>query len=371
MVQIAQRFCNYHTFASKLLIMISFYPGPSQVHDKVPNYVKDAFRKGILSLNHRSDEFMSLYKKTDSLLKDKLNIPVNYNVFFTSSATECWEILAQSLVKKESLHIYNGAFGEKWFDYTKRLKPEAIAFTFDRESELNPKDISFPKSELICITQNETSNGTQVNDELIAFIQKNNPNALIAVDATSSMAGIELNFNHADIWFASVQKCFGLPAGLAVMVCSPKAIKAIMSSKENQHYNSLAFMNEMMEKWQTSYTPNVLGIYLMMRVLKDSKKIHTVHKQIEARSKAWQEFFRDSENLKCYVHNQKVLSNTVITITGNAELLNKVKSKAKKNGFVLGEGYGKLKRETFRIANFPALKNNEIKRLKDFLKAYR
>ncbi len=355
---------------SKLMNMTSFYPGPSQVHDKVPEYVKEAYRKGILSLNHRSDEFMSLYKKTDSLLKDKLNIPENYGVFFTSSATECWEILAQSLVKKASLHIYNGAFGEKWFDYTKRLKPDARAFTFDQESELNLKDISLSKSEVICITQNETSNGTQISDELIASIQKKNPNVLIAVDATSSMAGIELNFNDADIWFASVQKCFGLPAGLAVMVCSPKAINVIKSVKENKHYNSLTFMNEMMEKWQTSYTPNVLGIYLLMRVLKDSKNIRSVHKQMEARAEGWQEFFRDGKNLRLYIRNQKVRSNTVITITGNPEHLNEVKSKARRKGFVLGEGYGKLKSETFRIANFPALKNNEIKRLKDFLKAY-
>jgi phosphoserine aminotransferase len=356
---------------SNSLIMTSFYPGPSQVHDKVPQYVKEAYRKGILSLNHRSDEFMALYKKTDSILKDKLDIPVNYSILFTSSATECWEILAQSIVKKESLHIYNGAFGEKWFDYSKRLNPDARAFIFDQESELNPKDISFSESELICITQNETSNGTQISNELIASIQMNNPKSLIAVDATSSMAGIELDFQHADIWFASVQKCFGLPAGLAILVCSPKAIKVIKSVKENKHYNSLAFMNEMMEKWQTSYTPNVLGIYLLMRVLKDSKKIRSVHKQIEARAKAWYEFFKDGKNLKCYIQNQQVLSRTVITITGSPGLLNKVKTKAKKKGFVLGEGYGKLKSVTCRIANFPALKKIEIKRLKDFLEAYR
>jgi phosphoserine aminotransferase len=351
--------------------MTSFYPGPSQVYDKVPQYVKEAYQKGILSLNHRSDEFMSLYKKTDSLLKDKLNIPDNYGVFFTSSATECWEILAQSLVRKQSLHIYNGAFGEKWFDYTKRLNPDTTAFIFDQESELNPKDISFSESELICITQNETSNGTQISDALIASIQKKNPNALIAVDATSSMAGIELDFNHADIWFASVQKCFGLPAGLAIMVCSPKAIQRIKSIGENKHYNSLAFINEMREKWQTSYTPNVLGIYLLMRVLKDSNKIRSVHKQIVARSKAWQDFFKNGKNLRLYIPNQKVRSDTVITITGNPVLLNKVKSKSKKKGLVLGEGYGKLKSETFRIANFPALKNKEIKRLKEFLKEFR
>ena len=350
--------------------MISFYPGPSRVYDDIPKYVQDACRKGLLSMNHRSDEFMALYENTVSLLKEKLNIPESYTIIFTSSATECWEILAQSLIKKESLHIYNGGFGEKWYEYTKRLRSGAKALPFDCEQEINLKETQPSKSELICITQNETSNGTQVSDELIASIQEKHPHAVIAVDATSSMAGIALNFKHADIWFASVQKCFGLPAGLAVMVCSPKAIERIMSIKENNHYNSLVFMIEMMSKWQTSYTPNVLGIYLLMRVLNDSKNISSVHKKIETRAREWQVFFEKGNNLKLYIHNQKVRSQTVITITGNSELLTEVKTKAKKKGFLLGEGYGKLKSETFRIANFPALKKNEIKKLQDFLSPY-
>ena len=105
--------------------MISFYPGPSRVYDEIPKYVKEALAQGILSMNHRSDEFISLSRKTVALLKTKLSIPKDYTIFFTSSATECWEIIAQSIIQKESTHIYNGAFGEKWYDYTKRLHPEA------------------------------------------------------------------------------------------------------------------------------------------------------------------------------------------------------------------------------------------------------
>src|SRR6478609_9704252 len=263
--------------------MISFYPGPSRVYDDIPKYVTDAHRQGILSLNHRSDEFMSLCKETVSLLKEKLNIPKNYTILFNSSATECWEVIAQSLIQKESIHIYNGAFGEKWFDYTKRLIPKAKPIKFDSQEELNASELVYKTGEVICITQNETSNGTQVNNEIIASIKKQNPNHLIAVDATSSMAGISLEFKSADIWFASVQKCFGLPAGLAVIIFSPRAIDKIKSIGEKKHYNSLLFMNEMMDKWQTSCTPNVLGIYLLMRTLKKVKAINVVNNQIVTR----------------------------------------------------------------------------------------
>jgi phosphoserine aminotransferase len=351
--------------------MISFYPGPSRVYDQIPSYVKDAHKQGILSINHRSQEFMELCETTVNLLKEKLQIPQSHTVFFTSSATECWEIIAQSIISEKSLHIYNGAFGEKWFDYTQRLVPGALAFPFDRESKLELKKLPAKNYEVICLTQNETSNGTEVSNSIIASVKRRNPRALVAIDATSSMAGIELNFKSADVWFASVQKCFGLPAGLAVLVCSPQAMQYIQSGNEKKHYNSLLFMQEMMAKWQTPYTPNVLGIYLLMRVLEKRKPIKLIHEKTKKRFISWQKFFRGTKNVKLFIKNQGVRSLTVLTLTGKPELILEIKNQAKAAGFLLGEGYGSLKNETFRIANFPVIKSSEIKELKKFLKRYR
>lgn len=350
--------------------MISFYPGPSQVHPAIPAYVKDAFKLGILSMNHRSESFMKLYETTASLLKRKLNIPSDYTVYFSSSATECWEMIAQSVIKKGSLHVYNGSFGKKWYDYTKKLVPGARHLSYDPDQEIPKAKVTSYRYELICITQNETSNGTRVSSESIRYIQRKNPNSLIAIDATSSMGGEELKFKNADIWFASVQKCFGLPAGLAIMVCSPSAIERIKLINESRHYNSLINVHHMMEKWQTTHTPNVLGIYLLMRALKDSRNIKIIHKRIENQANAWQAFFRNGTKLKLFIQNQKVLSSTVLTISGSEEWITKVKLHAKKSGFILGEGYGELKKNTFRIANFPALHKSDIMSLKNFLKTY-
>lgn len=347
--------------------MISFYPGPSRTYDDIPKYVKEAHREGVLSMNHRSDEFVALSKLTIKLLKEKLNIPRNYTIFFTSSATECWELIAQSLITKKSAHLYNGAFGEKWFEYTQRLVPGAKAFPFDKEGEPDTKKLQLKTADVICITQNETSNGTQLNERFISLLQKMNSHALLAVDVTSSMGGVALNFKSADVWFASVQKCFGLPAGLALMVCSPKAIEKIKSIGEKKHYNSLLFMNEMMDKWQTSYTPNVMAIYLLMRAMQKVDPIHLIHKKLTARYQAWDSFFRHSEKLTLLIENKKVRSTTVLTITGAPEYLDQVKTAARKAGFVLGEGYGALKKETFRIANFPAIKKKEIAKLMKFM----
>jgi phosphoserine aminotransferase len=352
--------------------MISFYPGPSRVHDEIPTYVKDAARLGIMSINHRSEEFVAISKKTINLLKQKLRIPKNYTVFFTSSATECWEIIAQSWITDKSYHIYNGAFGQKWFEYTRKIKSGAVELPFNREVSLDPKKFKFQgNNDVICITQNETSNGTQVGNKIIGAVKKNNPDHLLAIDATSSMAGVFLDFKSADIWFASIQKCFGLPAGMGIMICSPNAIARAKEINNNQHYNSIFFMSAMMEKWQTPFTPNVLAIYLLMRVLEKMKSIKEIHTLTVIRYNEWSSFLKKNKSLNLLIQNKSVQSYTVLPIEGNPESVTKIKRNAKQKGFLLGEGYGDLKASTFRIANFPAIKNSEISSLKRFFSSLR
>jgi len=352
--------------------MVSFYPGPSQVYPKVKRYLNDAYSENILSINHRSKEFEALCKKAVVMLKKKLKIPSDYRVYFFSSATECWEVVAQSLVQQESLHAFNGAFGQRWYHYTSNIhgteKVRAIAF--DREESLQAN--RFNKApEVLCLTHNETSNGTCLPEKFLSETRRQLPDTVIAVDATSSMGGIALNFADADVWFASVQKCFGLPAGLAVMICSPAALAHARTINNRNHYNSLLFAEEMMQRWQTTHTPNVLGIYLLMRVMADVKEIAAIHKTVTGRFKKWVNFFETkSEHLRLLIRNPEVRSRTVLTIEATPAVIEKIKVKAARNGFLIGNGYGELKDSTFRIANFPALRKSEIARLIDFLYNY-
>ena len=351
--------------------MVSFYPGPSRVYNEIPGYVKDAFKAGVMSINHRSEDFVKMSERTITLLKERLDIPKNYTVFFTGSATECWEIIAQSLVTDKSYHLYNGSFGQKWFDYTKRLHPVVVPMPFGTNERLEPKKLIFEQREgIICATQNETSNGTQVANNIIKAIKKTNPTYLVAIDATSSMAGIKLDFKSADIWYASVQKCFGMPAGLGLLICSPQALQRSDQVNERNHYNSLVYMTEMMSKWQTSFTPNVLGIYLLMRVLEKSRHIDEVHETVVERYERWIDFFSKSPSLKHLIANKGVHSYTVISVTASVDIIPKIKSEAKLRGLLLGEGYGEWKSSSFRIANFPALETSEIEMLMRFLRKF-
>ena len=338
--------------------MITFYPGPSKIYPQVADYAAEALRNGIVSQNHRSPEFMDVVAETMRLLREKLGIPADYHIAFTSSATECWEIVAQSLTAETSLHATNGAFGEKWRQYAHRLKP--------------PYSIS--EADVLCLVQNETSNGTQVPMPMMRRFRQEF-SGLIAVDAVSSMAGLQFDWTLADVWFASVQKCFGLPAGLAVLVYSPQALEQAERIGEQAHYNSLLFIHDNFRRFQTPYTPNGLGIYLLMRVLQQIPDIAVTDQLIRQRAAGWYTFFEQEMAgspfrplIGADDSNGSVRSDTVIAITGDSADIKAVKTKAKQAGLILGSGYGDWKENTFRIANFPAITDEETGKLKDFLR---
>ena len=376
--------------------MITFYPGPSKVYPQVGQYAIDAIEQGIVSLNHRSPAFMKIVEETMRLLRDKLAIPTDYHIAFTSSATECWEIVAQSLTTACSFHLIDGAFSKKWFEYTKKLKDSSCSgfailnpLIADFKSAFIPFGIAnleqhryahrlkppydSNEADVLCITQNETSNGTQVPMEMLATFRREF-SGLIAVDAVSSMAGIALDWALADVWFASVQKCFGLPAGLAVLIYSPNALKQAEVLGERTHYNSLLFIHENFAQFQTPYTPNGLGIYLLMRVLEQVPPISELDAQTRQRALAWYRFFDEELTGSPFrvlhpanVVNGPVRSDTVIAIEGPETAIKAIKEAAKQHGITLGNGYGAWKNTTFRIANFPAIAQEEIDRLKAFI----
>ena len=341
--------------------MITFYPGPSKVYPQVAEYAAEAVRQGIVSLNHRSAGFMEIVKETVQLLHEKLDIPADYHIALVSSATECWEIVAQSLTAEASLHPHSGAFGKKWAEYAYRIKPP----------------VSLSEADVLCIVQNETSNGTQVNMQTLGQFRRDF-SGLIAVDAVSSMAGVTFDWTLADVWFASVQKCFGLPAGLAVLIYSPAALKKAEEIGENAHYNSLLFIHENFSKFQTPYTPNGLGIYMLMRVLQQVPPIATVNAITKRRAADWYAFFenelvgpRDPEpRFKLLNSDAAIRSDTVIAVQGSEADIKAIKIAAQQAGITLGNGYGDWKNTTFRIANFPAITDEEIGTLKAFLRSY-
>ncbi|TAF79573.1 MAG: aminotransferase class V-fold PLP-dependent enzyme [Runella slithyformis] len=361
--------------------MITFYPGPSKLYPQVAQYLQDACACGVLSINHRSAGFMDILQETLRLMHLKLHIPDDYTIYFTSSATECWEVVAQSLTSRHSAHHYNGAFGKKWFSYTSHIVPQTSGSLFQvehtlpfdlfelendqRRADFNAQRLS--EAEVLCLTQNETSNGTQINNADLAVL-RNKTSGIVAIDVTSSLGGVALDWAAGDVWLASSQKCLGLPAGLGILVCSPRALQHATQVADVLRYNSLLFMHENFSKYQTHYTPNALVIYLLMRLLQQLENIETIAIRTQKRAQDWYNFLENHPHWQPLVQNPAVRSDTVIAVKGAPDAIAQLKKSAVQAGITLGNGYGEWRNNTFRIANFPAISHEEITTLQDFLR---
>ncbi|WP_296621931.1 aminotransferase class V-fold PLP-dependent enzyme [Marivirga sp.] len=344
----------------------NFYPGPSKIYPQVAGYFQEAMDLGILERNHRSNAFQDLFSSTKILLKSKLNIPLNYEIVVVSSATECWEIIAQSFIRNKSYHFFNGAFGEKWADYTQKIHPETVKKPFELNE--NPLPHSLDKNtELLAFTHSETSNGTAISESFQKQVRAQFPDSLIAYDATSSMAGYEFDWDLGDIWYASVQKCFGLPAGMALMVVSPKAIERAKEINESEHYNSFNFILKNVQNNQTHHTPNIANVYLLNRLMQNIENISSIHQNLKERKEKFYNELLKIEKLKPLIPSSEHQSDTIFCLKGEKEFIQDLKQEAEKEGIILGNGYGQWKEITLRIANFPAIPNKHYIDLINFL----
>jgi phosphoserine aminotransferase len=340
--------------------MLSFYPGPSKVHPEALGYIQEAFEQGIVSMNHRSPQFEALLEATFQELHAKWNIPADYTIYFVSSATEAWEIVTQSLVRKKSTHLYNGAFGKKWAHYAKATA-ESFEFTLDQSLAELGQQLGPISGDTLCLVQSETSNGSGQQIRRADF--QLGEDAIIAVDATSSMGGIELPWNEADVWLASVQKCIGIPAGMGLMICSPKALARAKEVGRATHYNDVLFLEENRRHFQTQMTPNVLGIYLVYRLTQQLPSLSETHRATLAKMKIWTDFWDQQRDFTYLIERENLRLPTVLALKGPEEKIQALHARCQANGIELGKGYGEWKNTTFRIANFPAHTIEDIETL--------
>jgi len=118
-----------------------------------------------------------------------------------------------------------------------------------------------------------------------------------------------------------------------------------------------------MDKRQTSYTPNVLYIYMLFRLLKDRPSIKNIDHIIRKRHLQWVELIDKLDPFELLIKSQEVRSKTIIPVKCSSDVLIDIKEKCQSKGINLGNGYGPFKDNTFRIANFPSIKPGHIEKL--------
>ena len=351
--------------------MVNFTPGPSQLYFTVPDHVKKAFRDGIPSLSHRSKQFETIFAETTQGIKQLLNVPDDYFIVFTGSATEIWERVIQNLVAERSFHLVNGAFSKRFFEIAQQLNKTPDKLQVPAGNSF--PEVSIPSgTEVIALTHNETSTGVSLQIPFINSFKASHPESLVVVDAVSSLPYPDFDYTKVDSVFFSVQKGFGLPAGLGVWMmnkrCLEKAQQLLSDGHSIGSYHSLPLLYSNALKNQTPETPNVLGIYLLGKVVKDflHKDAVALRQETQYKAALLYKALEEHPFINPFVKEKADRSKTVIVAdTGDRteELIQYLQAQ----GFFPGDGYGDAKKSQLRFANFPAHSKEQFENLVDLI----
>jgi phosphoserine aminotransferase len=358
----------------KVTKKIFFTPGPSELYPTIHKHVATALENKVGSISHRGKQFQDLYKNTVGQLTTLLNLPSGHHVFFLGSATEIWERIIQNCVEKTSFHCVNGSFSKRFYEFSGELGKKAYKAEAEFGKGFYPERIEIPAdAEIICLTQNETSSGVSMPVNDINKFREKNKEAFIFVDAVSSLPHPAFDYSKIDSTFFSVQKCFGLPAGLGVWIVNDRCIEKsnALLAKGNSigTYHTLPSLLSKGIIHQTPETPNAFAIFLLGKVCEDMNKkgIENIRKETKAKADMLYSYLEESENFEIFVKETAHRSET--TIVANTKLASpEINKGLEPFDMMVGTGYGNYKEKQVRIANFPTHSPEQIETLIGHLK---
>lgn len=346
-----------------------FTAGPAELYPTVDQHLQTAMDEQIGSISHRSQKFRDIYQYTVEQLRELMQIPQTHGIFFTGSASEVWERLALNCVEHESFHLVNGSFSKKCYDYAGSLNKFAHKQEKPFGEGFDYAEIQVPEyAELVALTHNETSAGVQMRTVDMHKLKRSHAKKLFAVDMVSSAPFPDLDFELIDSAYFSVQKAFGLPAGLGVWIANERCLEKAESLKAAEQvigaHHDLPTLWKAFKTYETPATPNVLFIYLLGKIANDLNEIgiEIIRRDTEEKAKLLYRFLETHPGFEPFVKEERHRSRTVVvanTVKPSAEIIAEVK----KAGMVIGSGYGKFKDSQIRIANFPATSEEQIRNL--------
>lgn len=361
------------------MTLLSFAPGPTQLHPVVPDELRRMATDGYLSESHRSAAVRSEVARLNEALGVLLGIPADHRILLVGSATEAMERILQGSVDTRSLHLVNGAFARRFHAIARNLGLEAGSLEVPDGRGFRSREVGIPDgTELLVMTQNETSTGARIPPAEIHFLadRVRRAGGLAAVDLVTGWPTEPVDPGRIDAGFFSVQKGFGLPAGLGVIVASPALVER---SRERQGrgravgpFFHLAAMADAAERHETVATPNTLAIRLLARVAEAylAEGPGDLARRGEEGFSRWWEAVA-SLGLAPFVSEEEMRSRTVavVTLAGeageggvaqdgiaqdrSAQGTDALRSRLRKRGFVVGDGYGPWKGKHLRVAQFP------------------
>jgi aspartate aminotransferase-like enzyme len=330
-------------------------PGPTEVKDDVlMEQAKPLF-------GHRSKDFTLLYDSVLTQLREFFKTEQHVLVM-TASGTIFMDITARNLLTNEgkALCCVNGSFSSRMHkaivDSGKNADMMEIDWGKAVTVEMIKEKLETSSYEVVTVCYNETSTGVKADLKAIGALLKNYPDTLLVVDAVSSMGGDMLLPDEwgTDLVFASTQKCFALPPGLAIGIVSQKALDRAKTVPDKGMYINLeAILGYYAKKKQTPSTPNISLLtafdYKLKQMLKEgAENIYRRHKEMADYTHEWA--LKHGFGLFAEEGFRSVTVTTVDNREKNMDIDALNKALAEK-GFVIANGYGPFKGKNFRIGH--------------------
>ncbi len=318
--------------------------------------------------SHRSEEYKELHRETVERVKRFLETE-NQVFLFPSSGSGVMEGTVRNCVEHKMLCCINGSFGKRYAQVgesngkiVERLEPELGKPT--TSELLDEKLSSAPDVEAVAITYNETSVGLLNPLPELAKITKEHEK-LLFVDAVSAMGGVELKVDDwgIDVCFASSQKCFGLPPGLAVASIGEEAMKRSERAQNKGWY----FDFKLYERYQregssTHMTPPIPQIFALRKRLELINQEGGKQKHLELYSQRSRRINDGVERLGLSLFPERGYESPTVTCVNAPEGVTglEVYGRMRERGFELAKGYGELKERTFRIGNMGYIRPEDV-----------
>jgi aspartate aminotransferase-like enzyme len=317
--------------------------------------------------SHRSKEYQELQTETIELMQRFLE--TTKQVFLIpSSGTGFMEGSVRNCVYKKMLCCINGSFGERYYNVGVSNGKTVEKLEVDLGKPINPEALDqklslHPDVEAVAITYNETSTGVLNPLAKLAEVAKKH-GKLVFVDAVSAMGGADIKVDewNLDVCFASSQKCFGLPPGLAFGSVSEEALeKSEKANNKGWYFDFKLFEKHNKKGSSTPMTPAIPQIFALRKILQMIEE-KGKQKHFEAYLERSLTIRNGIENLGLTLFPESGYESPTVSCINAKEQPSgpEIYDKMREKGFELAKGYGKVKDRTFRIGNMGYITMGDI-----------
>src|SRR5579883_884008 len=315
-------------------------------------------------INHRGPEFAAILKRVTLRLQYFFQTASPVLTFPASGTAgqEC-AIVNSFSPGDHVVSITIGSFGNRLAKIAGIYGLQVTRIEFPWGQAADPAVVEARLQEIapyrgVLITHNETSTGV-TNDiqTLAALVRRLNPDALIVIDAVSSLSSIPLEMDQwdLDVVFTGSQKGWMIPPGLMMIAASPRAWEAHKSARLPRFYfDWTATRKQLDASWQHPYTPPVSLFYALDVALE--MMLAEGREAIFERQRRAGEYVRGRAQqlgLQLLAADPRYASNTVTAILTPAGIETKalLKQVRDQENIILADGPDHMKGKMFRVGH--------------------